>query len=250
MTTSNRSSLVDLLNQARGGDVQARDRLFAKCRNYLVVVAQAEAGNWLRAKVDPSDIVQQTLLDAHRGLGDFRGSTEAEWLGWLRRILSHNAADYVRHYLGTEKRDAGAKSLWGHAGSEPRLGVAPEPAAPDATPSQLMARRELELQVADAIAQLPGRLSRGHCAAEPGAAAVRRSRPADGAFAAGRANALAAHDSDGARIRCRTLRLLDRTARVGLWIPTTNATSGNSANRSTPTSPPCRPATNRLGTNG
>ncbi len=155
MTTSNRSSLVDLLNQARGGDAQARDRLFAKCRNYLVVVARAEAGSWLRAKVDPSDIVQQTLLDAHRGLGDFRGSTEAEWLGWLRRILSHNAADYVRHYIGTEKRDAGREVAWGHAGSEPRLGVAPEPAAPDATPSQLMARREPRTPGGRRDSQLP-----------------------------------------------------------------------------------------------
>jgi RNA polymerase sigma-70 factor (ECF subfamily) len=90
-------SLNQLLIQARGGDAEARDRLFAACRNYLAVVARAEIGSWLQAKVDASDLVQQTLLDAHRGLANFRGHNEAEWLGWLRQILSHNAADFVRH---------------------------------------------------------------------------------------------------------------------------------------------------------
>src|SRR6267142_962478 len=99
-------SLSQLLIQARGGDVAARDRLFATCRNYLSVVAGAVEGSWLQAKVDVSDLVQQTLLDAHRGLANFRGGTEGEWLGWLRQILSHNAADFVRHYGETAKRKA------------------------------------------------------------------------------------------------------------------------------------------------
>lgn len=154
MTSGSRTSLVELLNQARRGDGLARDRLFAKCRNYLVVVARAEAQSGLRAKIDPSDIVQQTLLDAHRGLDGFRGSTEAEWLGWLRRILNHNAADFVRHYIGTEKRGAHREVSLGQAGSDQPFRAPPEPAAPDATASQLFARHELELQVADAIASL------------------------------------------------------------------------------------------------
>ena len=154
MTTGSQTSLVELLNQARGGDGQARDRLFAKCRNYLAVVARAEAESGLRAKVDPSDIVQQTLLDAHRGFDGFRGATEAEWFGWLRRILSHNAADFVRHYIGTEKRGARREVSLGHADSQQPFGSPPEPAAADSTASRILARRELELQVADAIAGL------------------------------------------------------------------------------------------------
>jgi RNA polymerase sigma-70 factor (ECF subfamily) len=154
MTTGSQTSLVELLNQARGGDVQARDRLFAKCRNYLAVVARAEAESGLRAKVDPSDIVQQTLLDAHRGFDGFRGATEAEWFGWLRRILSHNAADFVRHYIGTEKRGGSREVSLAQADSDQPFGSPPEPAAADSTASRILARHELELQVADAIAGL------------------------------------------------------------------------------------------------
>src|SRR5204863_8417874 len=93
-----------LLARARAGDAAARDRLFAHCRDYLGLAARARVETWLRAKVDASDLVQQTLLEAHRGFGHFHGATEAEWLAWLRRILEHNAADFVRRYRGTGKR--------------------------------------------------------------------------------------------------------------------------------------------------
>ena len=88
--------LSGLLAKARAGDAAARDRLFAHCRDYLGLAARARVEASLRAKVDASDLVQQTLLEAHRGFTKFQGATEAEWLAWLRRILEHNAADFVR----------------------------------------------------------------------------------------------------------------------------------------------------------
>jgi RNA polymerase sigma-70 factor (ECF subfamily) len=143
-----------LLNQARNGDTAARDRLFATCRNYLAIVARAEVGSWLQAKVDASDLVQQTMLDAHRGLASFRGRTEAEWLGWLRQILSHNAADFVRHYGQTAKRQARREVRLAPADSQQSRPAGFEPAAPGETPSEVLVRHELELQLADAIASL------------------------------------------------------------------------------------------------
>src|SRR4029077_18692046 len=104
MQFSSSVNVGELLQKARNGDDSARDRLFLVCRNYVSIVARAEMASCLRAKVDASDLVQQTLLEAHRGLANFRGTTEAEWLGWLKQILSHNAADFVRRYHGVEKR--------------------------------------------------------------------------------------------------------------------------------------------------
>jgi RNA polymerase sigma-70 factor (ECF subfamily) len=135
-----------LLAAARGGDAAARDRLFARCRGYLGLAARSRVESWLRAKVDASDLVQQTMLEAHRGFAGFRGGTEAEWLAWLRMILDRNAADFVRHY-----RTAGRA-----AGREGTLGA--EPAAPGESPSSAAARREGELQLAEAL----GRLSEDH----------------------------------------------------------------------------------------
>src|SRR5262245_41171737 len=98
---------AELLSRAKGGDADALERLFQSCRSYLLVLARAQVEGRLRAEVDASDIVQQTLLEAYRGFPRFEGITEAEWLTWLKRILAHNAADAARHFHGTDKRQAG-----------------------------------------------------------------------------------------------------------------------------------------------
>lgn len=153
MAFSQSVNIGELLVKARGGDDAARDRLFVVCRNYVSVAARAEMASWLRSKVDASDLVQQTLLEAHRGLANFRGTTEAEWLGWLRRILSHNAADFVRRYHGVEKRRAGREVALGAGDESGRGGL--ELSDGGTTPSQLIMRKELQLQVADAVSKLP-----------------------------------------------------------------------------------------------
>jgi RNA polymerase sigma-70 factor (ECF subfamily) len=155
MPSDNGSPLVELLNRARAGDEAAREKLFVLCRDYVGVVARAQVGSWLQAKVDASDLVQQTLLDMHRGLAEFRGETEAEWLAWLRQILNHNATDYVRQYQGTKKRQAHRevsldRSRPGESDARPF-----DPKDPGESPSQCVLRRERELEVARALAQLP-----------------------------------------------------------------------------------------------
>jgi len=78
---------------------------YKKCRSYVSLIARAQIEGWMRTKFDASDLVQQTLLEAHQGLENFKGQTEAEWLGWLRGILNHNTLDFARKYQGAAKRD-------------------------------------------------------------------------------------------------------------------------------------------------
>src|SRR5436190_18630343 len=106
MSSRDVPSIADLLAIARNGDPAALNGLFEACRNYVGLLARTQVESWLRAKVDPSDLVQQTLLEAYRDFGRFHGKTEAEWLAWLRRIVTHNALDFARQYHGTEKRQA------------------------------------------------------------------------------------------------------------------------------------------------
>ena len=54
--------------------------------------------SWLQGKLDPSDVVQLTLVKAHEKLTEFRGTTDAEMVAWLRRILTNNLTDAVRKY--------------------------------------------------------------------------------------------------------------------------------------------------------
>jgi RNA polymerase sigma-70 factor (ECF subfamily) len=146
-------SITDLLQRARRDEPGELDRLFAQCRNYLAVMARAQVEKRLQAKVDASDLVQQTLLEAYRDFRNFRGGSEAEWLAWLRRILAHNAANYVRHWHATGKRQARRERPIEPADSSvaPRL----DPADRGETPSQQLLRKERELLVADAVARLP-----------------------------------------------------------------------------------------------
>lgn len=142
-----------LIAGARQGDGQCRDRLFALCRSYLGFVARSQVETWLRRKVDASDLVQETMLEAYRDFERFDGRTEQEWLAWLRRILAHNAADFVRRYRGTAKRAAGREVPFRDPADSQSPG-APEPAAVQPTPSQEFLQLDTELRVTAALSEL------------------------------------------------------------------------------------------------
>src|SRR5438128_7224155 len=74
-------------------------------RDYLRMLANLQLGPRLQTKVDASDIVQQTLLEALKCQDQFRGQSEAELTAWLRAILANVLAGAARRY------SAGARDL-------------------------------------------------------------------------------------------------------------------------------------------
>ena len=154
MSDADAVKVSELIDRARQGDAECREQLFALCRNYLAFSARAQVHSWLKVKVDASDLVQQTMLEAHRDFERFQGGSEREWLAWLRKILSHNVADFVRHYRGTAKRQVFREVPFRASGDTGQLGGAPEPAAPDGTPSQEFVRRDSELRLVAALERL------------------------------------------------------------------------------------------------
>jgi RNA polymerase sigma-70 factor (ECF subfamily) len=144
-----------LLRRAQAGDNSALGKLLERYNGYLTLLARLQIDRRLRGKVDASDLVQETFLEAHRDFSQFRGTTPEEWAGWLRQILATNVANQVRRYLGTRARDVRL---------ERRLAVELEAssqaldrglAASQSTPSQQAARREQALLLAEALQQLP-----------------------------------------------------------------------------------------------
>jgi RNA polymerase sigma-70 factor (ECF subfamily) len=126
----------------------------ARYRNYLLLLARAQLDPRLQGKLDASDIVQQSLLEAHACSGQFRGTTSGELAAWLRRILARNMANVVRD-LGRAKRDlAREQSLEGALeASSARLQA--WLAAEQSSPSQQAEEGERLLRLAEALAQLP-----------------------------------------------------------------------------------------------
>jgi RNA polymerase sigma-70 factor (ECF subfamily) len=149
--------VADLIRRCRAGDGEARADLFGRYRKYLEVLARAQLGQQLRAKCDASDLVQQTLLEAHRDFGAFQGEREGELLAWLRRILAHNLFNQARHFAARQ-RDAAREVSLEHvqAGVDrSSLALGRCLAADGPTPSQAAVRREAAVRLADALARLP-----------------------------------------------------------------------------------------------
>ncbi len=73
-------------------------------RSYLHVLAETQLHARLKSKVDASDIVQQTLLQAHQAEEQFRGTTSAEKAAWLRTILNNVLCGLARGF-GRQRRD-------------------------------------------------------------------------------------------------------------------------------------------------
>lgn len=154
MSSTSGPDVAELLRRARAGDEAARNELFGRCRNYVAVVARTQVESWMRRRIDGSDIVQQTLLEAHRGWDRFAGETEAEWLAWLRQILTHNTQDFVRR-CRTEKRAVGREiPLQQNSDSSDGTAVGDPADRQTQTPSQVLHEHEREIELADAIAQL------------------------------------------------------------------------------------------------
>lgn len=144
-----------LVDRARAGDRQAIAELLALYRNYLLLLARIHIDVNLQAKADPSDLVQETCLLAARDLPQFRGETEAEFVAWLRQILTNAGAAMVRKYRGTQTRDLRRERQVDHQWERSSLALGRMAAAPSASPSRIASRREAAVILADALTRLP-----------------------------------------------------------------------------------------------
>ncbi|HEY7310311.1 MAG TPA: sigma-70 family RNA polymerase sigma factor [Gemmataceae bacterium] len=124
-------------------------------RNYLRLLARLEIGRRLQGKLDASDLVQETFLEAHRHFAHFQGSSEPQLVSWLRQILAAKVANLLRHYLGTQGRDVRLeRELEAELDNSSRM-LGAELIAPLSSPSQRAVRREQAVLLANALERLP-----------------------------------------------------------------------------------------------
>lgn len=97
--------LVALLTQAQEGSNSSLGELLIAYRDYLLAIAEEELGSDLKVKVSPSDVIQDSFLEAQRDFPRFSGKSPAEFQSWLRRVLLNNVANVNRDYRQTAKRD-------------------------------------------------------------------------------------------------------------------------------------------------
>jgi len=143
-----------LIMQARGGNDAALGTLLELYRNYLRLVARSLMGVALRIKLEPSDLIQETFLKAHRDFEGFAGQSEREFVAWLRRILARTLADEVK-YQRRKGRDMGRQESLDLLLERSGLAVENALASHGTSPSEGASRREQAVLLADAVSQLP-----------------------------------------------------------------------------------------------
>jgi RNA polymerase sigma-70 factor (ECF subfamily) len=142
---------AELIEAAHGGDDAALGEICERLRDFLLLTADRGLNRGLRAKASASDIVQQSLLDAHQGFDGFHGATQAQLLAWLAKIVERNLIDLARQYCQTQQRDFSREMSIDQGDKQLEI------AGPQKTGSSIYRRREADEQLLRAVEELPER---------------------------------------------------------------------------------------------
>ena len=195
-----------LLAGARAGDADCLGWLLEIYRNYLHLLASAQLNERLRSRVNPSDLVQETFLRASRHFGEFCGSSEQEWLGWLRTILRRSVLKMVHRQVVARKRsvlrEVSLQELAIRSGPEASGSGKPGRQSGQlaqhtgAASGTIQPSGRASVQVAGALPRSPGAAASGRAQLSGGCrphGTPARSRPSS-LVACARASAATAHD--------------------------------------------------------
>ena len=142
-------------SESERGEVAPRGavRDIARYRDYLMLLARSQLSPRLQVREDLSDVVQKTLLDAHKSLDQFRGSTSGEMAAWLGQILARKVLKVARDNMRQVRDVRREVSLWQKV-EESSVHLLDKLAA-GASPSQQADRNEQLVRLAEALARLP-----------------------------------------------------------------------------------------------
>jgi len=127
---------------------------FDRFRNYLRLLARLHADPRLKNELDPSDVVQETLLKAHKNWEQFKGQSDSELKAWLRRILTNTLLDKERE-MTAEKRDVNRKRSLEAELEASSARLENLLAADGSSPSEQVSRQEQMVRALDALSDLP-----------------------------------------------------------------------------------------------
>ncbi|WP_442507974.1 sigma-70 family RNA polymerase sigma factor [Novipirellula sp. SH528] len=150
-------STTHLVIASKEGNNDALGQLLERYRGYLLMLAHRFLSERLRRRIDPADIVQLTFLEAKRDLDSFRGSSPAEFAGWLRGVLKNNVASAVTRHVTTQKRSLKREVDGNKPSPNDSGGGAWIQQLPGSTtsPSGVAIRTEATVALLEALHQLP-----------------------------------------------------------------------------------------------
>ena len=149
-----RTQVTIVVHYPRAAMTEPEGESFDKFRSYLRLLANMQIDKRVRSKVDASDIVQQTMLQAHKARQQFRGENDAQRAAWLRQILVRNLHHATRD-MTRDKRDVRREQSMQAAIDQSSMRLERLLSNDESTPSVKVQRGEGLLQMAAAIESLP-----------------------------------------------------------------------------------------------
>ena len=154
MVATTESELAELISRAQHGVGDARGRLLEMYRNYVGILARLQIDRRLRGRVAPSDLVQDTFIEAERNFAGFRGRSEGELIVWLRSVLSTQVARLYRHHT-SQQRDFHLEQQLSAEMDQSSQMLQRVFDVKQSSPSHSATRREEAVLLADTLEHLP-----------------------------------------------------------------------------------------------
>jgi RNA polymerase sigma-70 factor (ECF subfamily) len=149
------TQVIQSIQLARLGDDSSLGTLLSSYERYLKLLAQVQIGRALRSKLDASDIVQETFLEAHKSIHRFEGTNGDQFIAWLKSILAKRLANTMRHYLGTQARDIRLEERIENSLDHSSMSLAGMVAVQNSSPSHHVSKKEQSQLMAEALLRLP-----------------------------------------------------------------------------------------------
>src|SRR5262245_2901764 len=99
---ANSAETVRLIGQARAGDPAALNELFARHRARLRRMVEMRLDRRLQGRIDASDVIQESFLDAARKLDDYLRDAKLPLFLWLRLVVGERLLKLHRQHLGAQ----------------------------------------------------------------------------------------------------------------------------------------------------
>jgi RNA polymerase sigma-70 factor (ECF subfamily) len=145
-------STRELLELARAGNPAACEELFARHREQLREAVALRLDRRLAARIDISDVVQETYLEAARRLPEYLERSAMPFALWLRWLARERVLTLHRQHLFADKRAVGreVRALPVDSSAQFAAGLL----GPGSSPSQAVAAMELAERLRLALQQL------------------------------------------------------------------------------------------------
>jgi RNA polymerase sigma-70 factor (ECF subfamily) len=155
--TETTKAVSELLERAVHGDDAARQQLLEQHREHLRRLIASRLDRRLTSRIDPSDVVQETLADAAKRLDDYLRERPLPFLGWLRQLAGERLIDTHRRHIFSQRRSVNRENRVTDDASNLPAALIRRFLASDTSPSNRLSRQERRDQVRTALAALSER---------------------------------------------------------------------------------------------